>query len=447
MQKLNIRKYIIGLILLIWLVPNNVHALQKAERTVLDNGMVLLLLEQHALPIVTVEVSLKAGGVYDPPAKEGLANITANLLSRGTKQFSAQGLAQAIEFVGGDISSSADTDFAEINLTILSKDLDLGFKLMGEVIAQPTFPQEEMEKEQKEIVGDIIQEKEDPSAVAGKRFNKILYGTHPYNHPEEGWEESVPNLTRQDVLDFYQKYYRPNNAVMVVVGDITKSQLDELLKKYLSAWEKRDLSLPVIPEAQPLPAKTVELIDQELTQATVLLGHKGISRSHPDYYQLYVMNYIMGGGGFSSRLLANIRDEKGLAYSAASYFYPLFYGGAFQATIQTKNENTPQVIEATLSEIKRMRTTPVSAEELESAKSFITGSFPLKLDTNSKIAGYLAYMENFGLGLDYFEKFPQYINAVTAGQILQVAQKYLEPENYLLVVVGNQGKTGLKSGK
>ncbi len=424
--------------------PSVGHTLEKAKRTVLDNGLTLLVLEQHALPFVTVRLSVKAGAVYDPPGKEGLANLSANLLTRGTKHYNAQQLAQAVEFVGGQISSSGGQDFTTISLTILTKDLDLGFKLLSEVTSQPTFLQEELDREKKEIVGDIIQQKEDPAAVASKKFSQLLYGTHPYWHPVEGLEESVPKLTRQDTVDFYRTYYVPNNSVMVVVGDINQARLDKLLAKYFAAWAKKEVKLPSIPTPKPLTGKTRELIDQKLAQATVLLGHEGISRHHPDYYTLYTMNYILGGGGFSSRMLANTRDEQGLAYSAASYFYPAFYGGSFRVTVQTKNENTPRVIESALAEIKRIRSEMVSEDDLSAAKSYLTGSFPLKLDTNSKVAGYLVYMENFGLGLDYFEQFPKKIEAVTREQILEAAKKYLDEENYLLVVVADQSEAGLE---
>ncbi len=424
--------------------PKPAYALQKAEKKVLGNGLTLLVLEQHTLPFVTVRVSVRAGAVYDPAGKEGLANITANLLTRGTKNYTAQELAETIEFVGGGISSSGGRDFSEISLTVLTKDLDLGFKLLSEVLSQPTFAGEELERERKEIVGNIIQQKEDPATVAYKKFSEVLYAGHPYWHPVEGVEESVPKLTRDDVLNFYKNHYAPNNSTMVVVGDINQSWLDSLLNKYFSKWPKKEINMPAIAAPKILGEKKQELLDQELTQATVILGHLGISRLNPDYYTLYVMNYILGGGGFSSRLLANIRDEQGLAYSAASYFYPAYFGGSFKVTVQTKNENTARVIESTLAEIKKMRSGLVTEDELAAAKSYLTGSFPLKLDTNSKVASYLAYMENYGLGLDYFEKFPKIINSVTRKQILKAAKKYLNPDNYLLVVVADQKKAGLK---
>lgn len=422
---------------LLFAFPHGAAAVLKPERWVLDNGLVLIVLERHALPMVNVTLSLKAGSIYDPPGQEGLANLTNSCLSRGTKKRTATQISQEIDFVGGSLSATTGMDFANLNLKILKKEIELGFDLLADVLVRPTFTTDELEREKQEVIADIINQEDNPRVVASKAFYKTVFGSHPYWHPTEGIRESVSALTREPVVEFHRKYYRPNNAVMVVVGDITFAEVSKSLGKYFTDWESKEIDFPKL-TAAPAPVKIQqELIDKPLSQATIMLGHLGISRNNPDYYAAYVMNYILGGGGFSARLLTNIRDNQGLAYSVGSYFHANVQPGNFQVSAQTKNSSASQVVEAILKEIKTIYSQPVSDEELEAAKADITGSFPLKLDTNSKVASYLVYMENYGLGMDYFEKFPQYINAVTKEMVQKAARKYLHPDRYTLVIVGN----------
>ncbi len=437
MKKTSVVSFLLVLTLLV-ASPHVAVAALKPERRVLDNGLVLIVLERHALPMVNVTLSLRAGSIYDPPGQEGLAGLTNSCLSRGTKKRTAVQISREIDFVGGSLSATTGMDFANLSLKILKKEIGLGFDLLADVLIRPAFSADELEREKQEVIADIIHQEDEPRVVASKAFYKMVFGSHPYWHPTEGTKESVPKAVRGQLVTFHQKYYRPNNAVMVVVGDITLAEVNRLLDKYFADWESKDIDFPQVTPA-PVPAKIQrEFIDKPLSQATIVLGHLGISRNNPDYYAAYVMNYILGGGGFSARLLTNIRDNQGLAYSVGSYFHTNLQPGSFQVSAQTKNASASQVVEAILGELKTIYSKPVSGEELDAAKAYITGSFPLKLDTNSKVASYLVYMENYGLGMDYFEKFPRYINAVTKEMVQEAARKYLHPERYTLVIVGNQ---------
>ncbi|MFQ5646953.1 MAG: M16 family metallopeptidase [bacterium] len=429
--------------LIVCLFPSLVSALSRPERMVLDNGLVLIVLEQHALPFVVMELSVKAGSVFDPPGKSGLASLTADLLNEGTGKRSALQISEEIDYVGGSLSSGGGLDYAEMNLKVLKKDLSTGFELLSDCLTNPAFSQKELERVRKETIASIIEQKDDPHSVAGKAFKKLVYPGHPYRFSPEGEEDTLPEITRNDVTGFYKKYYHPDNALLVVVGDTDSREIKGLIKKYWSGWKKEKTDFPQIPEIKRQTSKKIKLVNKQLTQATVILGHLGIKRTSPDYYSVYVMNYILGGGGFSARLLTEIRDKQGLAYSAASYFAPSVYTGSFQAFVQTKNATTNQVIEATLKEMKKIQESPVTEQELKDAKSYITGSFPLKLDTNAKIAGYLSYIEHYNLGLDYFQKFPDYINRVTIEDIQKAARKYLDPEYFQLVVVADQKKAAV----
>lgn len=420
------------------------HAAPLGKRIVLENGMVLLLSERHTIPSVTINMLIKAGQVSEPPDKAGLAHITAGLLTEGTKKRSSSQIAEEIEFVGGGIGASGGDDSASVNLTILKKDLDLGLDILADILLNPVFSEEEIIRKVRETKASIEKEKENPSAVAGKEFAKTVFGDHPYGRPTEGLPETLDRIVRDDIVKFHAAHYIPNNTIMAVVGDVTEKEIVSKLNRYLKDWKKREVVNPVFPPVKPLSQKIVKPIDKKITQANIVLGHIGIERENPDYYAAYVMNYILGGGGFTSRLMDNIRDNKGLAYDVHSYFAPMKYSGYFNVGVQTKNESAKVAIEEVLKEMERIRSVPVTDKELEDAKAYLTGSFPLKLDTNKKIAGMFTAIELFNLGLDYPDRYPKIINSLTKDDILTVARKYLNPDNYIMVVVGDLEKAGIR---
>lgn len=436
--------YLFLMIHLCLLIGATAHAAPLGKRIVLENGMVLLLSERHTIPSVTINMLIKAGQISEPSDKAGLAHITAGLLTEGTKKRSSSQIAEEIEFVGGGIGASGGYDSASVNLTILKKDLDLGLDILSDILINPVFPEDEIKRKVRETKASIEKEKENPSAVAGKEFAKTVFGDHPYGRPVEGLPETLDRIIREDIVKFHTAHYIPNNTIMAVVGDVTEEEILSKLNRYLKDWKKREVVNPVFPHVKPLDQKIVKPINKKVTQANIVLGHIGIERESPDYYAAYVMNYILGGGGFTSRLMDNIRDNKGLAYDVHSYFAPMKYSGYFNVGVQTKNESAKVAIEEVLKEMERIRSAPVTDKELEDAKAYLTGSFPLKLDTNKKIAGMLTAIEFFNLDLDYPERYPKMINSLTKDDILKVARKYLNPDNYTMVVVGDMEKAGIK---
>lgn len=413
------------------------------QRQMLPNGMVLLVSERRAVPIVTVSMLIQAGSILDPPDKPGVANLVAELLPQGTKTRTAPQISEAIEFVGGSLSVSAAHELTTISLSVLSKDLDVGLDLLADILLNPLFSPTDVQRKIQDVLAGIKRDQEDPGTVSWQAFLALIYGAHPFGHPVEGTEVSVPTITRDDLVRFHEAYYRPNKAIIAVVGDVSTGDLKRRLEARLGAWTPGGPSLTQFSLPALLTKRIVRTIQRDVTQANITLGHLGVTRENPDYYAIQVMNYLLGGG-FNSYLVSKIREENGWAYDVGSAFSPGKYAGEFSVSMQTKNEVAEQAIEAALVEIRRIRDQPVGEQQLKDAKAYLTGSFPLRLDTSKKIANILASVEYYGLGLDYVDRYPSLINSVTAADVQRVAQKYLDPDRFALAVVADLTKAKIK---
>lgn len=416
------------------------------KRTVMPNGLTLLHVERSNLPIVTVTFLVKASPLDEAQEKAGLANLTAKLLTEGTKKRKATEISEETEFIGASLGASVDSDFTAISLNVLKKDVEKGFDLLSDLVLGPIFPEIEITRLKGLIKGGLKQSEEDPSFVAERNFRAAVYGEQPYGRLTRGSTATLDRINREDIVRFHSDFYRPSNSIMVVVGDLSGDELKSLIQRFFDGWKPSDHRRKPYEHKSERTQKTA-LIDKEITQANIILGHEGIRREDPDYYAASVMNYILGGGGFSSRLMQTVRDEMGLAYSIHSYFSPNKYGGLFGVEVQTKNESANTVISEIIRQMKRISSEPVSEDELRDAKAYLTGSFPRRLETNTKIANFLAAIEFFNLGLKYIEQYPEYINAVTRDDIMRVAKKYLDPDRYTLIVVANQSKAAIGRDK
>ena len=413
------------------------------KRSVLGNGLVLLTSEQRSLPMVSIELLIDGGSRYDAAGQEGLANLTARLLTYGTKRRSALQISDALDFIGASLSAGSGEDTASLSMTVLKKDLATGLELFAEVLTSSTFPQEEIDRQKQSVIAAIKAREEQPGDIAERRFAAALYPGSPYGRPVEGTEASVQKLQQKGLREFFEHAYRPNRAILSVVGDISHEEMTLALNHAFRSWQKGEPSGgPLVPSTHG-PAQVIR-VNKELTQANIILGHQGVGREHPDYYAIQVMNYILGGGGFSSRTMDSIRNEKGLAYSVYSHFSAERMRGEFQLVMQTKNETAQEAIQIAREEIRRIREAPVSEQELGDAKDFLTGSFPLRLDTNRKVANFLAQVEYFQLGLDYPDRYPDLIGQITRDDVARVARQYLQPEKLITVIVGNLPKIGEK---
>jgi zinc protease len=415
----------------------------EIKRSVLANGAVLLVSEQHQLPMITMTIAFDAGARRDPEGKAGLASLTASCLTLGTKELSATQFNQKVDFMGSSISVAAGSDYAQASFTSLKKYGDDTLRLLAAALTTPALSDAEITRKRDEHVADIKAQEEQPGYVAGVTFRKKLFGNHPYGHPSEGTAESVAKLTPQDVRDFYHAHYKIGSAVIAVVGDVKAGDVRAKLEKTLDA-----LKGSVPPQAAP-PAPSVPpgihpvLIDRSVVQATLILGSGGIARSDPDYYRVQVMNYILGGGGFASRLMKIVRSKAGLAYGISSGFEAGKFPGSFAVNTQTKNKSSNEALRLILGQLRDMQEHPVSDAELGSAKKYLIGSFPLKLDRQSSIASFILQVELYGLGLDYAGRYPKLIAAVSAADVQRVAQKYLHPDALVLVAVANQAEAAI----
>jgi len=425
-------------------IPSSSEARLSPRRSILQNGLRVVTSEQKALPMVTFNLLIEAGSRFEPEGREGLANITARLLTYGTKTRTALQISEALDFLGATLSTGCGEEAASVSMTLLKKDLDAGLQLLAEILSASTFPVEEIERQKQSVIASIRAREEEPGHVANLKFIEALFPKSPYGRPVEGTAESVKRVDRPGLLEFYQKYYRPNHAILTIVGDVSHQDIIERLGQAFRPWEKGGAS--VAPPAPPAPgAPTVIKVSRDLTQANIILGHEGVPRAHPDYYAIQVMNYILGSGGFSSRLMESIRNQRGLAYSVYSAFEPEKYAGSFAVSMQTKNESASEAIRVAIEEIRKIREQGATEEELKAAKDYLIGSFPLRLDTNRKVAAFLSQVEFFGLGLDYPERYPDIVRAVSREDVLRVAKRYLQPEKLIVVVVADQKKAGLKT--
>jgi zinc protease len=425
------------------LLPRAAPAMPSVQRLVLPNQLILLVSEEHSIPSVSVEVLINAGSWRDPPGEEGLASLTAKGLLLGTSTRSATALQEELDFMGASLSAVAQRDYATLSLQVLKKDLDRGLELLMEVLTQPIFPDEEVHREVEKTLAAVQADEDQPEEVAEKAFQQALFPANPYGHPVEGTPASIAKLRRDAIVRFYQSYYHANHVILAVVGDSSLEEVQPKLSAQLSAWPMGDIPAATPSSAFASGPQTIS-IDREQTQAHIILGHIGISRDNPDFEALSVMNYILGGGGFASRLVQEIRDKRGLAYSVASGFDAGKFPGAFQIVLQTKNTSAQEAISLALQQLARLRTELVPAGELEAARKALIGSFPRRLATQVQLATFLTRAEYYGLGLDYPAQYPTLIASITSQDVRRVAQTYLHPQQSICVIVANVREAGIQ---
>jgi zinc protease len=415
----------------------------NATRFVHESGLVVLHAQRDSLPLVKAVLLIRSGTVHDPEGLSGLASITASLLTEGTLSMTAEEFSEEVEFIGATIGASASSDSTTYSLHVLKKDIDAGFKLYSDALMNPAFDSEELDRKREIIIGSLELQLENPNYISRRAFMNAVLGSHPYGKNSSGKPESLRAINREHLTEFHKTHFTPANAILAVAGDLTREELERLISTYLAKWTGPK------PEKKPLEptiahGKSVVLNHMDISQANIYFGHLGVRRSHPDYYALQVMNFTLGGGGFSSRLMDRVRDDLGLAYSIRSTFAPFLHSGVFYVNVQTRNDAAETVIKEVKSIITDIKENGITKEELEASKAFLTGSFPRRLETIGRTAVFLALTDFHNLGLNYQEEYIKTINSLTLLDILDVASRHLRPENSVLSITADLEKAGLK---
>jgi len=422
------------LILIGSLVAKTCLAMPKAEMIDLPNKLKLLVFEDHTIPAVTLQLLVSAGSWRDPQDKKGLANLTVKSVLLGTRRFSFDEINNKLDFIGGSLDAECSRDFATVGMQVLKKELRTGIDLFTEVILQPVFPAADVAGQKDDIIGSIREKEDNPLEVANRAFDNALFKNSPYASPVEGTEKSVAGIGPEDLAKFYSSFYRPNDSVLVIGGDITPEEVKTLIVPKLLTWETAEIPEMLFQTEFAEGLVNVD-IDKPVSQAAIIIGCPSLERASADYYALNVMNQILGSGDLSSRLMVEIRIKNGLAYAVESILAARKYAGSFRLVIQTKDVSVKEAIELARKELVRLQREPVSDAELQGAKKFLIGNFPLKYsNTQQDFAKFLAQIQFYGLGSDYPDRYASLINAVTVDDILRVAGKYLQPENVLVIV-------------
>lgn len=401
-----------------------------------DNGADVLYVHAPELPMVDLQVTFAAGSARDGD-KPGLAALTNGLLEAGAGERGEEAIADDLAASGAELSTSAERDRASVHLRSLAdpERLDPALAILADVLARPTFPEEAFERERRRALVGLRQAKQDPGEVADRAFHRALYGDHPYAHPTSGTEESVEGLARTDVATFHDRYYVAANADVAIVGDVDRERAAELAEAAVAELPDGEAA-PPLPEVADLEEAEQVAKDFPSAQTHLLIGQPGMRRGDPDYWPLLVGNHILGGSGFGSRIMEAVREERGLAYSAYSHFRPLGRRGPFIIGLQTANANAEEAEELARELLADFVEEGPSEDELEAAKANLVGSFPLRINTNSDLLGYLAMIGFHDLPTDYLDRFTDRVEAVTVEDIRDAFRRRVDPDRLVTVTVG-----------
>ncbi|HET7704960.1 MAG TPA: pitrilysin family protein [Thermoanaerobaculia bacterium] len=417
--------------------PPRKYQFPAVTRRTLPNGLRVLVAENHTAPLVSMRTLVRSGADRDPAELAGVAGLTADLLDEGAGSRDAIRLAEDIGLLGGSLGTGADWDAAYASIDVLSRNATPTAEILADVSFRATLPQDAFDRVRNERLTDILQQRDEPSAIAGKRFASLLYGTGVYGNSVIGTNETVSRITLDDVRRYYAQHYLPNNSSLIVAGDIDPDDVANLAEKAFADWKRGPE--PPTPKLAPkaFDSSRVYIIDRpQAVQSEIRIGHVGVPRSCEDYFPLSVMNALLGGV-FNSRINLNLREKHGYTYGARSAFSFRRMAGPFVVAAPVRNEVTRESVTEILAELRRIRTGDVEDRELDDTKNYLMGVFPATVQSSSDIAGRLLDMELYGLPEDYFDRYRENIGAVSKDHIAHVADKYIDPDRALIVVVGS----------
>jgi zinc protease len=403
----------------------------------LPNGLQVVVVEQHEQPAVSLRLLLRAGRVFDPGGKAGLAQATASLLTKGAGQRDAQQIAAAIDFVGGSLNASAGVDSSYVNALVTSDQIDLGLELLADAVLRPTFPQDELDRWRKQSLSNLQIQQGSASYLATGALRRLIHGEHPYGNPTEGTADSLKGLSRDDLVAFHHHLYIPNGSILAVVGDVRPEEALKRVESAFGAWPKGAES-PFPQAAPPRRDKPLLLVidKPDAVQTEIRVGQIGIPFRDPDYFAAQAYDGIVGSGP-DSRLYQEIRMKRGLSYGAGSSIIATQLPGPFLATTFTKTESTVEALGLMIDVLRGLQKEPVPVPELTAAKTFISGAFPLEIETADGIADKVLEALRYGYGREFLESYNQKIDAVSPADVQRFAKERIHPETMVMVLAGN----------
>ena len=400
------------------------------------SGAKVLFVENHDIPMLDVAVSFPAGSGFDAADKSGVASLTENLLDAGADGLTEDDISRGMADVGAQFGGGFDPDRSSMSLRTLSSaaERDKALDIMARVLQHSVYPEAILAREKTRLIASLKEAETKPEHIAGKAFQKAVFGTHPYAQavPEI---DSVEKITIQDLKNFYRTHYQASGAVVAIMGDVSREQAQAIAQQ-LTAQLPNSAAPPALPKVTMQIAASEQRISHPASQSHILIGAPGMARNDPDYFPLYVGNYTLGGGGFVSRLMNEVREKRGLAYDVHSYFMPMKQPGAFQIGLQTKKEQADEALRLVRSTLAEFIAKGPTEKELEAAKQNIIGGFPLRIDSNRKILEYLSVIGFYDLPLTYLDDFTRKVEQVTVAQVRDAFRRHINPEAMATVIVG-----------
>ena len=410
---------------------------KEVTRTVLKNGMILYLMEDDELPLISARALVRAGSIYDSKKDMAIAGITGTVMrTGGTRTFTPDSLNALLEFLAGSVESGIGTESGSVSMSVMAKDLDTGLRIFYEVLRYPAFDTAKINLEKSQIKESIRRRNDRPGSIISREFAHLIYGDHPYGDVLE-WE-NVKDISKKDLVAYHEKYFHPNNIMVALIGDFKTKKLIRKIEKSFGEWPTSEIDFPTVPEVEYNFKPGVYVINKDITQANIRIGHLGIKRDNPDKYAVSLMNFILGGGSFTSRLTTKVRSDEGLAYSVRSRFstgnrdFGLFY-----AYSQTKTSTAHRVLEIFTEEFERIRRELPSEAEFETARNSYINNFVFQFDSPGEMVNRLMSLEFDDYPLDYYQEYLNNIRSVTLEDIKRVADKYLKPESMSVMVLAD----------
>ncbi len=409
------------------------YNIPDVERVELKNGIILYLLEDNELPLIEGYALIRTGSIYEPSEQIGLAELTGIVMrTGGTKSNTGDEIDEELEFISGSVETSIGKNSGSASLSVLKRDIDKGLQIFADVLMYPVFDKGKIDLAKMQILEQIRRRNDEPSSILNREFNFLVYGSDsPYARVST--IETINSIKREDLIKFHSKYFHPNNVIMGFAGDFDSESLIGKLNKVFNGWEKKNIDFQNIPDIEDRVKSSVNYIFKDINQSNIALGHLGIKRHNPDYFSIVIMNQILS----FQRLFFRLRTEEGLAYSVGSSFVVPSYTGTFRAVIQTKLESTFKAVELLKKSVHEIREKPVSDEELNNAKNSYLNSFVFNFQSSGQIVNQRMNLEYNGYPEDYIKKFRDNMAKVNKKDVQKAAQKYLHPDNFIILVVGN----------